>query len=157
MSHHKLFFVALIVCLFAGFSFGIITKKSDGSIQIYPETPGQSIVISANGNVGIATENPTEQLTVSGFVKATGFIGGSVSVNGTVTANSFAGSGANLSNVSKYKFAVSQFDSGTTTKNIVDTFCDANSWVQVEVQGIPKGLWSVVSQEGSFTITTPIL
>lgn len=81
MSHNKLFFIALIACLFAGFSFGIITKKSDGSIQIYPENPGQSIVISANGNVGIATENPTEQLTVSGFVKATGFIGGTVSAS----------------------------------------------------------------------------
>ncbi len=130
----------------AGVSRGIgkfifALNNADGtgaSVTDENATTDAKMVILNNGYVGIGTPTPSTKLDVAG----------------TVSANAYIGDGANLSNVSKYKFAIAQFDSGTNTKTISDGFCDANSWVQIEVQGIAQGTWVVVSSAGSFTITS---
>jgi hypothetical protein len=76
-------------------------------------TTTQRMLIDNKGNVGIGTENPGARLEVAGDVKFNGplniegalrvsgvaKIGGDLSVTGKVTAGSFAGNGAGLSNV----------------------------------------------------------
>jgi hypothetical protein len=73
----------------------------------------QRMVIDHNGNVGIGTENPGARLDVAGDAKFSGplsiqgalkvegiaQIGGDLSVTGKLTAASFKGNGAGLSNV----------------------------------------------------------
>ncbi len=136
-----------------GFDSGLFAMGTCGAKDFQLYTNGYSntrlTIQATTGNVGIGTTAPSTKLEVAGTVSAS-----ALKINGTVTANAYIGDGTNLSNVSKYKFAIAQFDSGTNTKTISDGFCDANSWVQIEVQGIAQGTWVVVSSAGSFTITS---
>jgi hypothetical protein len=76
-------------------SLGSMVLTPEGAINIYATTPVLGITISQNGNVGINTTNPTQRLSVSGNSLFTG----GITVNGTITANSFAGNGAGLTNI----------------------------------------------------------
>ena len=48
-------------------------------MQLFPVTPNQGIVISANGNVGIGTTAPSTKLDVAGTVSASALV-----VNGSI-------------------------------------------------------------------------
>jgi hypothetical protein len=67
------------------------------------DTPAQRVLVDQQGNVGIGTANPGARLEVVGDARVTG----PLSVQGALTAVSFAGNGAGLSHVTPADASVS--------------------------------------------------
>ncbi|MDD5456416.1 MAG: hypothetical protein PHV30_05215 [Candidatus Margulisbacteria bacterium] len=107
---YKLIIITLIAC---SQLFALTSKRPDGSLQMYVDTPLEGLVISINGYIGLGTLSPQSRLDVIGDIKA----------SGKITAASLVGDGALLTNVfaatanKLASMAISQFtnDSGYLT------------------------------------------
>ncbi len=78
------FRIKFLFLLLLGITQASVVYPPDGSLQVYTDTPTHGLTISVNGNVGIGTIDPSTKLEVLG----------------TVSANAFAGNGAQLTSVS---------------------------------------------------------
>lgn len=58
----------------------------------------------------------------------------------------------------KFKKSSSTYTDNDTSQTFTDTFCTVNSLVTVVITSVtaPQGVWSVVSANGSFTITSTV-
>ena len=90
--------------------------------------------------------------------KATDTTLGRVQVNGTTIladANGIIGVSAD---VAKFKKGSSTYTDTDTSQTFTDAFCTLNSLVTIVITSVtpPKGVWSVESANGSFTITSTV-
>lgn len=64
----------------------------------------------------------------------------------------------NATDIAKFKKSSSTFTDNDTSQTFIDAFCTVNSLVTIVITSgtNPKGIWSVNSADGSFTITSTI-
>lgn len=77
----------------------------------------------------------------------------------TKAANVTATNGKNAetymtADAAKFKSGTGTFTAGATQRTFTEAFCTTGAEVRISITGAPQGVWTVVGNAGSFTITS---
>ncbi len=131
-----------------------IAITANNALKLNGQTAAQMIVGTANialtaNYVDFSNVGNTGQIVTNNY-------GSSISINGTVSANVFKGSGAWLDNVGHGFLNASFGGGGLANITISDAYVTPTSMVVIKITSAtpPVGVWTVTPQAGSFYLSS---